>query len=190
MNAETVDHSNLKNVMFDIVTQYCVDHDIKENDSPPQIWNDIIDEIHETLIKLNKAILRDIPSVNNEYNMEKVYHVYNCYKRLCNSHCQVVNLKGFIDLTGIDKQTIYNWAGKSSHAGVDFHQKIMSDNAQSLEAMLHDKRINPMKVLPSLNRHHGWAQPGVTREVARPRELRVEDLPKLALYSSIESDVD
>ncbi len=174
-----VDMDNIKQIMNDIVSNYCIDHALDEKDIPPQIWNDIIDEIHDTLFKNNKSLLKHNPAINNEYDIDKVLNVYNIYKRLCNSHCQVINIKGFTDLIGIDKQTIYNWAQRSSAIGFDFHEKIMNDNAQSLEAMLHDKRINPMKVLPSLNKHHGWAQPGVTREIVKPRELGVADLPRL-----------
>jgi hypothetical protein len=80
-------------------------------------------------------------------------------------------------MTGIDKQTIYNW--KSSNTRFDLHEKIMDDNEQSLEAMLHDKRINPMKVLPSLNKKHGWNLPGVSREKASNTAISLSDLPQL-----------
>ena len=82
-------------------------------------------------------------------------------------------------MTGIDDETIYRWAEEPSHKACDFHQKIMSDNQQSLEAMLQDKRTNPMKVLPSLNRWHHWNMPGVTKEIAPKKPLGVEQLPQL-----------
>ena len=175
----TVDMDNIKNFMIDIIRCYFYEYDIDEKKIRPQIWNDIIDEINEKIFKRDPKLLKITPCINNEYDMEKVFIVYNIYRRLCNSHCQVVNMKGFSDLTGITKQTLFNWAADSSHKGFDFHDKIMADNAQSLESMLHDPTVNPMKVLPSLNRHHGWAQPGVTREVAQPRVLGVADLPQL-----------
>ena len=58
-------------------------------------------------------------------------------------------------------------------------EKIMEDNEQSLEAMLHDKRINPMKVLPSLNKKHGWNLPGVSREKANNTALPMSELLQL-----------
>ena len=63
-------------------------------------------------------------------------------------------------------------------------QKIMDDNEQSLEAMLHDKRINPMKVLPSLNKKHGWNLPGVSRESANKQALTAAELPQLNCIES------
>ena len=175
---KAIDQSNCISIVKDIITGYCAANDLEEHDIPPQIWNDIIDEIYINVFKDNTILLKDIPSICNQYNQDKVLYIYNyIYKRICNNHCQEVTLKGFIDMTGIDKQTIYNW--KSSKDRFDLHEKIMDDNEQSLEAMLHDKRINPMKVLPSLNKKHGWNLPGVSREKTSNTAISLSDLPQL-----------
>lgn len=174
-----VDLDNCRSIANDIITAYCDRGEIEENNIPPAMWNDIIDELNEVIFSRNTQLLKDIPAINNAYNMDKVLTVYKIYKRLCNSHCQEVTLKGFIDMTGIDKQTVYNWRDKASAIGFDLHEKIMADNEQSLEAMLHDKRINPMKVLPSLNKKHGWNLPGVSREMSDKKMLTAQDLPQL-----------
>ena len=175
---KAIDQSNCISIVKDIITGYCAANDLEEHDIPPQIWNDIIDEIYINVFKDNTILLKDIPSPYNQYNQDKVLYIYNyIYKRICNNHCQEVTLKGFIDMTGIDKQTIYNW--KSSNTRFDLHEKIMDDNEQSLEAMLHDKRINPMKVLPSLNKKHGWNLPGVSREKASDTAISLSELQHL-----------
>lgn len=175
---KAIDQSNCISIVKDIISKYCAVNDLDEHDIPPQIWNDIIDEIYINVFKDNTILLKDIPSICNQYNQDKVLYIYNyIYKRICNNHCQEVTLKGFIDMTGIDKQTIYNW--KSSNDRFDLHEKIMDDNEQSLEAMLHDKRINPMKVLPSLNKKHGWNLPGVSREKASDTVIPLSTLPQL-----------
>lgn len=175
---KAIDQSNCISIVKDIIAKYCAANDLDEHDIPPQIWNDIIDEIYINVFKDNTILLKDIPSSYNQYNQDKVLYIYNyIYKRICNNHCQEVTLKGFIDMTGIDKQTIYNW--KSSKDRFDLHEKIMDDNEQSLEAMLHDKRINPMKVLPSLNKKHGWNLPGVSREKTSNTAISLSDLPQL-----------
>lgn len=175
---KAIDQSNCISIVKDIITGYCAANDLEEHDIPPQIWNDIIDEIYINVFKDNTILLKDIPSPYNQYNQDKVLYIYNyIYKRICNNHCQEVTLKGFIDMTGIDKQTIYNW--KSSNNRFDLHKKIMDDNEQSLEAMLHDKRINPMKVLPSLNKKHGWNLPGVSREKASDTTISLTQLQHL-----------
>lgn len=198
-DALEVNIDNAKVIFDDIVKYYCDEHGIEENDIPPAMWNDIIDEIHEKVFLNNPQMLKDTPNTLNAYNPDKVIYIYNLYRRLCNSHCQEVTLKGFTDLTGIDKQSIYNWKDKvnnniynanSDNNGecnnkrvstfsFDLHEKIMSDNEQSLEAMLHDKRYNPMKVLPSLNKKHGWNLPGVSKEQAKNNGLSAATLPQL-----------
>ena len=192
--AVVVDIDSCKAVIANIVEDYCKVNEIDENNIYPQIWNDIIDEIHEVIFKHNPRLLRDDTPLYNSYNQDKVLYIYNIYKRLCNSHCQEITQKGFLDMTGIDKQTMYNWAAKYGEGTpnperIDLHQKIMDDNEQSLEAMLHDRRYNPMKVLPSLNKKHGWNLPGVSREAGRKQALSVSQLPKLGELSGVAESV-
>lgn len=191
-----VDPVNLRVLVDDVITDYCMRDDLDESDIPPQIWNDIIEEIRVTLFEKNGNLLWLNGIVGVRYDDEKVMDAYEIYKRICNRHCQVVNIKGFADMIGIDKQTLYNWDSDSKysskynkHSGgssnrlsrktIDLRKKIMDDNEQSLESMLQDKRINPMKVLPSLNRHHMWNLPGVSREKVEARPLTADQLPQL-----------
>ena len=179
---QTIAHvEDMTKVASDIVSDYCAVKEIEEDDIPPQIWNDIIDELYIKLFKPCNRLLKTDNNLYNQYDVSKVEYIYiNIYRRLCNSHCQEISQKGFLDMSGIGKQTLYDWAsGKLSSQSSDLQQKIMDDNEQSLEAMLHDKRINPMKVLPSLNKKHGWNLPGVSRESANKTALTAAELPKL-----------
>ena len=179
---QTIAHvEDMPKVASDIVSNYCAVKEIEENDIPPQIWNDIIDELYIKLFKPCNRLLKTDNNLYNQYDVSKVEYIYiNIYRRLCNSHCQEISQKGFLDMSGIGKQTLYDWAsGKLSSQSSDLQQKIMDDNEQSLEAMLHDKRINPMKVLPSLNKKHGWNLPGVSRESANKQALTASELPQL-----------
>ena len=184
---QTIAHvEDMTKVASDIVSDYCAVKEIEEDDIPPQIWNDIIDELYIKLFKPCNRLLKTDNNLYNQYDVSKVEYIYiNIYRRLCNSHCQEISQKGFLDMTGIGKQTLYDWAGgKLSTQSSDLQQKIMDDNEQSLEAMLHDKRINPMKVLPSLNKKHGWNLPGVSRESANKTALTAAELPKLNCIES------
>ena len=184
---QTIAHvEDMPKVASDIVSDYCAVKEIDENDIPPQIWNDIIDELYIKLFKPCNRLLKTDNNLYNQYDVSKVEYIYiNIYRRLCNSHCQEISQKGFLDMTGIGKQTLYDWAGgKLSTQSSDLQQKIMDDNEQSLEAMLHDKRINPMKVLPSLNKKHGWNLPGVSRESANKQALTAAELPQLNCIES------
>lgn len=160
----TVD--DMRIVASDIVTNYCDRHNIDENDIFPSIWADIIDELYISLFKPCNRLLKTDDNLYNQYDKEKVGYIYNyIYRRLCNSHCQEITQKGFCDMTGIDKQTLYNWLSSSTF---DLQEKIMQDNEESLFNLMKDRRYNPMKILPKLNKVHHWNMPGV--KVEKPAE--------------------
>lgn len=157
---------DMRIVANDIVTDYCKIHGVDENDIYPTVWADIIDELYIRLFKPCNELLKVDGFKHNEYNKDKVLYIYqNIYRRLCNSHCQEITQKSFCAMTGIDKQTLYNWLSSSTF---DLQQKIMSDNEESLFNLMKDRRNNPMKYLPKLNKVHHWNMPGV--KVEKPAE--------------------
>ena len=84
-------------------------------------------------------------------------------------------------MSGVGKQTLYDWSsGKLSSQSSDLQQKIMEDNEQSLFALMKDRRNNPMKYLPKLNKVHGWNMPGIGAKNDTKRTLTASELPKLA----------
>jgi hypothetical protein len=176
----TVD--DMRIVASDIVTNYCNRHNIDENDIFPSIWADIITELNTLLFNPCNRVLKTDSNLNNEYDKRKVEYVYNnIYKRLCNSHCQEVTIKGFIDMSGIGKQTLYDWQINSglSSSGSDLVKKIAEDNEESLFNLMKDRRLNPMKVLPKLNRYHGWNMPGARAERTEREALGADALIQL-----------
>ena len=83
-------------------------------------------------------------------------------------------------MSGIDKQTLYNWKGDGpSSSSFDLQEKIMEDNEQSLFALMKDRRNNPMKLLPKLNKVHGWNMPGIGARNEQKTALTAAELPKL-----------
>lgn len=193
---------DMSTVAKDIVRAYCDNNGIDESDIFPSIWNDIISELYITLFRPCNKLLKIEDTQYNEYDRTKVYYVYEyIYKRLTNSHCQEITLKGFCDMIGIPKQTLYNWSNDnkyiySSSGGVvntsnsigdrdilsntrfDLHEKIMDDNEESLFALMKDRRMNPMKVLPKLNKVHGWNMAGVSAQATK-QALTDAELPRL-----------
>ena len=165
-------------VARDIVSNYCAEHEIDEKDIYPSIWADIIDELYINLFKPCHRLLKTDNNQYNEYNKESVLYVYEyIYKRLCNSHCQEVHQKGFCDMTGISKQVLYNWSSdKLSPVSFDLQQKIMEDNEDSLFSLMKDRRMNPMKLLPKLNKVHGWSMPGVRQDSGTNKALGLEEI--------------
>lgn len=187
----TVD--DMRIVASDIVTNYCDRHNIDENDIFPSIWADIIDELYISLFKPCNRLLKTDDNLYNQYDKEKVGYIYNyIYRRLCNSHCQEITQKGFCDMTGIDKQTLYNWLSSSTF---DLQEKIMQDNEESLFNLMKDRRYNPMKILPKLNKVHHWNMPGV--KVEKPAEalgadalIQLGQQPKPLVLSDNSSVID
>lgn len=177
-------------VARDIVRQYCEENEINEKDIYPSIWDDIIDELYIKLFKPCNRLLKTDNNRYNEYDREKVLYVYNIYKRLCNSHCQEVHQKGFCDMTGINKQTLYNWSeDKLSPVSFDLQQKIMEDNESSLFSLMKDRRMNPMKLLPKLNKVHGWNMPGIGQKTDRQTAKSAAELPKLNENPALTQDI-
>ena len=168
---------DMRAVARDIVRQYCEENEINEKDIYPSIWDDIIDELYIKLFKPCNRLLKTDNNLYNEYDRDKVLYVYNIYKRLCNSHCQEVHQKGFCDMTGINKQTLYNWSeDKLSPVSFDLQEKIMEDNENSLFSLMKDRRMNPMKLLPKLNKVHGWSMPGAGQNSGGKREMGIADI--------------
>lgn len=64
---------NLDNIVIivnDVIKDYCENRNIDINDIPPQIWNDIIDEIYITVFKDNNTLLRCVPKQGlNKYDI-------------------------------------------------------------------------------------------------------------------------
>ena len=164
-----------------IVEDYCTQNELDEKDIYPSIWNDIITELHIKLFAPCHNVLRLKGGIHNEYDITKVEYIYNnIYKRLCNSHCQEITLKGFLDMTGISKQSIYDWSsGVLSSQRSDLHEKIMQDNEESLFSLMKDRRNNPMKYLPKLNKVHNWNMPGVSSRQTDKQSLTAAELPQL-----------
>lgn len=164
-----------------IVADYCIANDIDEKDIHPTIWNDIIYELYITLFKPCNRLFKTDDNLYNQYDIKKVSYIYNnIYKRLCNVHCQEISQKGFCDMSGIGKQTLYDWAsGSLSSQSSDLQQKIMQDNEESLFALMKDRRNNPMKYLPKLNKVHNWNMPGVGARKEEKAALADAELPKL-----------
>ena len=172
---------DMPNVAIDIVSSYCTMHDIDEKDIYPSIWDDIIDELYIKLFKPCNRLLKTDSNLYNQYDKEKGEYIYKyTSKRLCNSHCQEISQKGFLDMSGIDKQTLYNWKNDGlSSSSFDLQEKIMEDNEQSLFALMKDRRNNPMKLLPKLNKVHGWNMPGIGARNEQKTALTAAELPKL-----------
>lgn len=157
------------------VQSYCMMHDIDEKDIPPTIWNDIITELNIKVFYPNKYIYYKCDKLG--YNIDYVEYIYEyIYKRLCNTHCQEINKKGFCNMIGMNNDTLYSWFNEElSGRYSDLVRKISEDNEESLFALMKDRRNNPMRYLPALNQRHWNRNRGMEREQVKAA-LTVEDI--------------
>ncbi len=180
--AEEVTLDSLFAMSKDIIKQYCIEHEIEdEKEIHPSTWCDILDEINETLIT-DGRILKTETNKYNQYDIERVIYLYNkVYVKLCNIYIQEINQRDFLILSGIDKQSLYNWSGSNrpSSTSFDFIEKINEDNEASVWNLMRGDKGNPNKYFGKLNRYHGWNGAGTTSERNTKSALPAAELPKL-----------
>ena len=78
-----------------------------------------------------------------------------------------MSINGFCFLTGINTDTVYTWGHGEYRLGSscsDVYKKLVKNNEESLSDKLISGGLNPMKVLPALNRRHNWNMPGTNRQ--------------------------
>ncbi len=106
-------------------------------------------------------------------------------------------LKNYKDLKGniINDIAINNlkegeYIKEPSTAASDIYKKLVENNEESLVCLMKDRRNNPMKYLPILNKRHGWNLPGVSKERTSERALTASELPKLGEIKRIKGEKD
>lgn len=72
----------------------------------------------------------------------------------------------------------------------DIFEKIKDNSEESLVSLLKDKRYNPMKILPILNRRFLWNLPGVSHENASKTELTADDIRSKLCQTSQQLSLD
>ena len=85
---------------------------------------------------------------------------------------------GFSKLTGINVETIYNWAKDpvAERGSFEVAKKLNAEREESLSVRLVSGKGNPVGILGILNRHYGW-------NMGQPRgqdsRQKAPDLPEL-----------
>lgn len=114
-----VDPVNLRALVDDVITDYCIRDDLDESDIPPQIWNDIIEEIRITLFEKNGNLLWINGSIggnlqrNNNIHFQPIW-----YKEKIDASSQKVRRIGIQNI----KQQIYDYI--AVEAMKDFLKRI------------------------------------------------------------------
>lgn len=167
--------------------EFCDLRDIDDMQAQSQnVWNGCMTYINRKVFNnTDKLKLKSSLTVLgncNAYDIDIVNSVCDYYIYLCNVYDKEVSIIGFSKLTGINRDTIYDWGNninKLSTKGCDVYKKLVEEREESLSSKLVTGKQNPVGVLGVLNRHYQWNMPGVSRETAKKQVLTAADLPQL-----------
>ena len=170
MNNNTVKLENdveiYENKISEYLDQYIIEKNIEDMSREPQSrWNAALIYIYKNIFKEHKDSLKG-PD-RDTYNDELINNICDIYIELCYEYDKEISINGFCFLTGIHKDTIYSWGREETRLGSscsDLYKKLIENNEESLSDKLISGGLNPMKVLPALNRRHNWNMPGTNRQ--------------------------
>ena len=168
------------------IANYCIDHDIDQNDIytfDQQRWNSVLLYIYRSVFKpcKNDGIVRRYNEKSNiDYNNRALIdNICDIYISLCYEYSKEVSIMGFNKLTGIDEETINNWANDTGteRGSLGVRKKLLAEREESLSNKLASGKGNPVGILGILNRHYGW-------NMGQPRgqtaTQKAPDLPGMA----------
>lgn len=161
---------------------------------PQSRWNAALIYIYKALFKDSRDKLLSDTNLYNGYDIELINKLCDIYINLCYEYDKEISIIGFSKLTGINQDTFYNWGNREvqvSSGGFEIYKKLNSEREESLSNKLISGGLNPMKILPALNRHYGWnmgqprgadgaAKIAVSREEIAARAQVVDLLPDSA----------
>lgn len=180
-----------ENSITEYLDQYIAEKNIEDMSREPQSkWNACLIYIYKHVFKGNRDKLRD-PNNKDNYSDVIVNYICDVYIELCYEYDKEVSINGFCFLTGINTDTVYTWGSgeyRSSSGCPDVYKKLIKNNEESLSDKLISGGLNPMKVLPALNRRHNWNMPGTNRQGGEQTQSIEQIQQRYKLAELCESD--
>ena len=155
-----------ENKISEYLDQYILEKNIEDMSKESQSkWNAALIYIYKAVFKNNRERLKGPDK--DTYNDKLINDICDIYIELCYEYDKDVSINGFCFLTGINTDTVYTWGSGERRSGSscsDVYKKLVKNNEESLSDKLISGGLNPMKVLPALNRRHNWNMPGTNRQ--------------------------
>lgn len=155
-----------ENKICEYLDKYIAEKDIEDMSKEPQSkWNACLIYIYKAVFKDNKESLKGPDK--DTYNDRLMNDICDIYISLCYEYDKEISINGFCFLTGINTDTVYTWGSGERRLGSscsEIYKKLIKNNEESLSDKLISGGLNPMKVLPALNRRHNWNMPGTNRQ--------------------------
>lgn len=127
----------------------------------------------------------------NSYNISLINKLCDYYIYLCRLYDKEISLTGFSYLTGIDKDTFYDWRDgdrkRLSFEHMEIYKKLNQGREESLSDKLATGNKNPVGILAILNHHYNWAGVGNMQE-RKPTATSLADVRKQAALLSDNSN--
>lgn len=175
------------NSIEESIANYCIDHELKEKDLyniDQSRWNSVLLYVYKQVFKPNKdkdnRVYRYNEKSNIDYsNKELLDEICDIYINLCYEYSKEVSIMGFSKLTGINLDTIYEWAnnGSSARGSSEVAKRLSIEREESLSDKLASGKGNPVGILGILNRHYGWNMGQPRGQEARQK---APDIPRIA----------
>ena len=142
------------------------------------------------ILKIKSPITVSNRHINDMYMYDVLDAICNHYIFLCYLYDKEITISGFCHLTGIEMSSVLSWGrGESlSSTALMICKRLRDGREESLAARMVTGRQNPVGILSILNHFYGWAQPGVTHEVAKPA-LTADQLPRLDAKCTPDADI-
>lgn len=119
----------------------------------------------------------------NSYNISIINKLCDYYIYLCRLYDKEISLTGFSYLTGIDKDTFYDWRDgdrkRLSFEHAEIYKKLNQGREESLSDKLATGNKNPVGILAILNHHYNWAGVGNMQQ-QKPQQITLADVRKSA----------
>lgn len=169
------------------IANYCIDHSLKEKDLytiDQSRWNSVLLYVYKQVFKPNKEkdnrVYRYNEKSNIDYSIKELLdEICDIYINLCYEYSKEVSIMGFSKLTGIPKETIYEWCNNegSARGSSDIAKRLSDEREESLSDKLASGKGNPVGILGILNRHYGWNMGQPRGQEARQK---APDIPQIA----------
>lgn len=128
-----------------------------------------------------------VNTTHNSYNIPLLEEIAEIYIYYCDLYDKIANINGFCRLTGVAKETIFEWGRddgrKASRRTSDLWKKLSEERERALSDRLVSGKGNPVGILGALNHWHNWAGVGNMTEKKTDAATLADVQRKAALLS-------
>lgn len=161
------------------IIMFCDKYSISDlKEITQSVFNALLMFICKEYIKPSK-VLKDSKSIYGAYNIPICEKLCDYYLFMCRVYDKEVTLQGFVKLSGIDENTIYEWySGKGKYKASSQRSEIYKKLSKEREESLSDKLLtgkNPVGVLGILNHFYGWSGVGNMQEDRQKQAATLTD---------------